>query len=72
MYMAVGGWRDEETGKLEVNDREEFVCCAKCAVDTQQWPDLVIIGHYVHYEGPPEECEYCNSFTESAYGDPNE
>ena len=30
------------------------------------------MGHWVHYEGPPEQCVHCNEFTESAYGDPDE
>lgn len=71
MYMTRDGFRDD-AGKLEVNphDRTEAVCCAKCAKDTAKWPDLIVTGHFVHYEGAPEQCEYCNEFTESAYGDP--
>ena len=72
MYTARDGWRDSETGKLDVNphDRTESVCCAKCAADTDKWPDLIVVGTYIHYEGPPEICEWCNGKTESSYGDP--
>lgn len=73
MYIARDGWRDEN-GVLDFNsyDREELVCCAKCAADVTAWPDLIVIGEYAHYEGPAESCEWCNGLTESAYGDPAE
>lgn len=72
MYLARDGWREED-GTLTVNPHDgENVCCAKCATDTTQWPDLIITGQYIHYEGEPEYCEYCNSFTDSAYGNPNQ
>jgi hypothetical protein len=74
MYLAQDGWRDEETGILELNphDRSENVCCAQCAADKDSWPDLIIVASYVHYEGEPEYCEYCDGFTESAYGNPDD
>ena len=74
MYLASDGFRDSETGVLELNpyDKSEAVCCAKCAADVSQWPDLIVTGQYIHYEGQPEYCEYCNGFTDSAYGDPEE
>ncbi len=67
MYLAREGWREED-GKLTVNqhDRSENVCCAKCAADVDKWPDIIITADYVHYEGEPEQCEYCNSLTDSA------
>jgi hypothetical protein len=70
MYLARDGWR-EENGALTLNryDRSENACCAKCACDTVEWPDLVIVASYVHYEGAAEYCEYCNGVTESAYGE---
>lgn len=73
MYLARDGWREDD-GKLDFNrhDRSENVCCAECAADTDKWPDLIIVANYIHYEGQPEYCEYCNEFTESAYGDPAE
>ena len=73
MYLARDGWRDDETGKLDFNqhDHSEAICCAKCAADVEQWPDIIIVAQYVHYEGAPEYCEYCNGLTESAYGDPD-
>lgn len=72
MYLAQDGWRNQDGTLALLNGyvRSENVCCAKCAADTEQWPDLIITGTYAHYEGPPEYCEYCNGFTESAYGDP--
>lgn len=71
MYVARNGWREED-GKLDFNehDRSESVCCAKCAANTASWPDLIVTGEYIHYEGAPEYCEWCGSFTASAYGDP--
>ncbi len=74
MYLARDGWRDDETGSLDFNphDRSEAVCCAACAVDVVKWPDIIIVGEYIHYEGPAEYCEYCNSLTDSAYGDPGD
>jgi hypothetical protein len=74
MYLAREGWRDSETGKLDFNphDKSEAICCPGCAEDVERWPDLIIIAHYIHYEGPPEQCEWCSEFTESAYGDPEE
>ena len=74
MYLARDGWRDDETGKLELNpyDRTESVCCAKCAADVAKWPNMIITAGYIHYEGAPEYCEWCNGFTNSAYGDPTE
>lgn len=73
MYLARDGWRDDN-GTLDFNehDRSENVCCPQCAQDTKQWPDLIVVAEYIHYEGPPEYCEYCNGFTNSAYGDPAE
>lgn len=72
MYLARDGWRDDESGVLDFSehDRTEATCCAKCAADTKQWPDIIITSEYIHYEGAPEYCEFCNSFTDSAYGDP--
>ncbi len=71
MYLARDGWREED-GKLDFNsyERSEAVCCASCAADTEKWPDIIITAEYIHHEGPPEQCEFCNSFTDSAYGDP--
>jgi hypothetical protein len=70
MYLATDAWRNDD-GTLEPNRHSsENVCCAKCARDTENWPDLIIVAQYAHYEGPAEYCEYCNGFTESAYGDP--
>jgi hypothetical protein len=73
MYLARDGWRDDDTSKLDFNehDRSENVCCAKCAADITDQPDLIIVGDFLHYEGPPQYCEYCNGFTDSAYGDPD-
>ena len=72
MYLARDGWRDQETGKLDFNehDRAESVCCAKCATDVDRRPDLIVVATYIHYEGEPEYCEWCNGLTESAYGIP--
>jgi hypothetical protein len=56
---------------LEVNGGEN-ICCAACAADIARWPDLAVTAQFIHYEGPPEYCEYCNGFTDSAYGDPDE
>lgn len=72
MYLARDGWRED--GKLDFNehDRSENVCCAACAANVDLRPDLIVTGEYIHYEGPPEYCEYCNGFTESAYGDPED
>ncbi len=71
MYLARDGWREEDDS-LDFNqhDRSENTCCAKCASDVDKWPDIIIVGNYIHYEGAPEYCEYCNSLTDSAYGDP--
>jgi hypothetical protein len=72
VYVATDGWREED-GTLTVNKWDgEHMCCAKCAVDTEQWPDLIILGQDCHMEGPAEVCEYCNAETASAYGDPEE
>ena len=70
MYLSADGFRNED-GTLEVNHHDENACCAKCAVDVANWPDMVVTGSYVHWEGKPEYCEYCNGFTDSAYGDPS-
>ncbi len=72
IYMACDGWREDD-GKLNFNkhDRSENTCCPKCAADVEKWPDIIIIAEYIHWEGPPEYCEYCNGFTDSAYGDPS-
>ena len=69
-YVAADGWRNED-GSLEVYRNSENACCAKCAADVAEWPDMVVTGSYIHYEGPAEYCEYCNGLTESAYGDPS-
>lgn len=73
-YLARDGCRDDETGKLDFNqhDRTESACCATCTANVESWPDLIIVAEYIHYEGPPEYCEWCNGFTDSAYGDPAE
>lgn len=69
MYLARDGWR-EENGKLDVNEHDPSVntCCAKCAQDTAQWPDLIVVASYIHWEGDAEVCEYCSGETPSAYG----
>jgi NAD-dependent SIR2 family protein deacetylase len=69
IYVAIDGWREED-GTLTVFGKFEHSCCTKCAADTAQWPDMIIVGQNIHYEGEPEQCEYCNGFTDSAYGDP--
>lgn len=71
MYIARDGWR-EDTGELTINehDHSESSCCAKCAANVTSWPDMIVTGSYIHYEGRPEYCEWCNGMTESAYGDP--
>ena len=73
MYIARDGWREED-GTLGFNqyDRTESICCAKCAANVEEWPDLIVVGEYIHWEGEPEYCEWCNGFTESAYGNPEE
>lgn len=71
MYLAMDGFRSE-TGILESpRDKSESVCCAKCAADTKQWPELIITGEYINYEGEPEYCAFCNGLTDSAYGNPD-
>ena len=70
MYLAREGWRNEETGQLEDYEKSKYVCCPKCAQDIKKWPDMIVVGQWIHYEGAPEMCEYCNEFTESAYGEP--
>lgn len=71
-YLARDGWREDD-GRLVLNthDRSENVCCPDCATDTDQWPDIIITGQDIHYEGEPLQCEYCNKEIESAYGDPD-
>ena len=73
MYLARDGWRgDDGTLYLNPHRREEFVCCPTCARDTEARPDLIIVARWVHYEGPSAYCEWCNTFIESAYRDPEE
>jgi len=71
-YVARDGFRDAE-GALGFNpsDKTEAVCCAKCAKDVDRWPDLIITGSFVHWEGPDEYCEFCSAFIQSEYGDPD-
>lgn len=70
MYLAHDGWR-EDNGKLDFTEYDRTgVCCAKCATDIKQWPNLIIVAQYIHWEGESEYCEWCNGFTESAYGVP--
>ena len=72
-FLVRDGWRDEY-GKLDFNphDRNESVCCHKCVTDLEKWPDLIVVAEFVHWEGEPEICEWCNAEIESAYGVPEE
>lgn len=70
VYLARDGWRDDETGKLEVNkyDRAENFCCSACAKDAIQWPDIIVVGSWIHLEEEAVVCEYCSELIDSAYG----
>jgi hypothetical protein len=72
MYLVRDGWRTDGELALNPYDRSENDCCAKCAADVAAEPDAIVIASYIHYEGAPKYCEYCNGFTDSAYGDPSE
>lgn len=71
-YLVYDGCRDNETGRVEVNpyDKSELVCCGKCAQNTNEWPDIIVITNFVHWEGEPLQCEFCNEMIESEYGIP--
>jgi hypothetical protein len=48
------------------------ICCPKCANKKNDWEDDEVNEYFIHYEGPPEICEFCNAEIESAYGDPDD
>ena len=76
IYYALDGSRDSETNVLEFNphdrDKDGSVCCPDCARNVEGWPDIILVGQDIHYEGQPEVCEWCNGEVASAYGEPPE
>lgn len=56
--------------------KDNGILCPKCAnaykAEKDNEEQLKPVGYFIHYEGTPEQCEHCNAFIESAYGDPNE
>lgn len=57
-------------------DRQNSCLCPKCAnksiADFDELPAFKPVRWYIHYEGPPEQCDQCCAQIESAYGDPFE
>jgi len=41
-------------------------------VDDGSRSGWLVIGGFIHYEGPPEICAHCDAEVASAYGDPEE
>ena len=57
----------------------EYTLCPDCANATRQGEDEspdgfadVVSGYFVHYEGPPAQCDHCYTLIGSAYGDPDD
>src|SRR5262245_12808100 len=71
-YLARSGWKNEETGELELNqyDKSEFVICPSCA-GTAKDNDAILIAYDINYEDDDLYCEVCEERIESAYGEGN-
>jgi hypothetical protein len=46
---------------------------ARTANGPEDVPDdgWLLVGHYIHWEGAPEECAHCGAELASEYGDPD-
>jgi hypothetical protein len=69
-YLAREGWRNDETGELELSqyDRSEFVCCADCAGGKSR-RDIILTDSNVNWEDSDLMCDNCSQRIESAYAE---
>jgi len=53
-------------------DADNCVLCPECANLSDPDERCAPVAYFVHWEGAPVQCENCNEYIESAYGDPED